>query len=328
VAAAIKPAATVIASCYVMIWGYLSLTGQIQEYVMDAFKRMIFIGLVFGVGLSLWTYNTLIVDTVISAPTQLASAVVGSGSPIRTIDTIWERGGWVAAKLWERGGLLDGDFGFYIAAVAVYLAIGVVCVYAMFLITLSQVALSIILVLGPLFIVLLFFESTRRFFESWVAMLVNYGLVGVLAVLVAALFLQLVESYATQTAARGEALVTVDALNMILVSALVFLVFRQVPSIAAGLASGVALSSFGLVSGVMNWGLGTAKRTGYEFGRGVADGWAGEPRSRWDSIRRGLGNRVGSGLGSVRDGIADSQRGGKLVPRERVMRPPGWSNKP
>ncbi|MBS0448541.1 MAG: type IV secretion system protein [Proteobacteria bacterium] len=324
VAAAIEPAAVTTATIYVMVWGYLSLRGQIQEPVLEGFKRIVVVAIVLGVALHLWTYNTLIVDSVFQAPTQLAAVIAGAGSPINTIDTIWDRGGYVAGQLWDKGGVFNGDFGFYLAGAVVYLIMGTVAVYAMFLMALSQIALSLILVLGPIFIVLLFFEATKRFFEAWVAMLANYALIAVLTVLASALLLRIVQSYATQTAALGSAIVTVDALNMVLVSALVFLVMRQVPAIAAGLASGIALSSFGAVSGILNWGLGTARRTAYETGRGVMDGWRGEPRSRWESLRRGAGNRLGSGLGSLRDQATGSGRtGGTLVPRERVMPPPG-----
>ncbi len=154
-------------------------------------------------------------------------------------------------------------------------------------------------------------------------MLANYALITVLTILTSALLLSdrpVVRR--PRTAALGSAIVTVDALNMVLVSALVFLVMRQVPSIAAGLASGIALSSFGAVSNLLDWGLGGAKRTGYEVTRGVMDGWNREPRSRWDSLRRGTGNLIGSGLASVRGQLPGARLGGTLVPRERVMPPP------
>ena len=93
----------------------------------------------------------------------------------------------------------------------------------MFLIALSSVALAVLLALGPLFLALLLFESSRRFFEAWVAQLANYALITILTVLAAALLLQIVQAYAEQTAARGNALVTVDALDMVLVAVLVFL---------------------------------------------------------------------------------------------------------
>jgi len=326
-ARAIEPVAVTLGTIYVMLWGVLSFTGRIQEPVFEGAKRIFVVAVILGVGIGLWSYNSVIVDSVFNAPSRLAAAITGGGSPIATIDSIWDRGGYVASQLWDKGGLFNGDVGFYLAGAFVYVVMGTVSVYAMFLLALSQIALSVILVMGPLFIVLLFFDATKRFFEAWVAMLANYALITILAVLVSALLLRIVESYAAQTAARGSAIVTVDALNMVLVTALVFLVLKQVPSAAAGLASGIALASFGAVSGLISWGLGTTKRTGYEFGRGVLDGLNREPTSRWDSLRRGAGNRLGSGIGNVRDQIGGARRGGALVPRERVMPPPSWLSK-
>lgn len=320
VAAAIEPAAVTLATIYVMLWGYLSLTGRIQEPVLEGAKRIFVMALILGIGIRLWTYNTLIVDTVYTAPSQLAASVIGVSNPVTTIDAIWDRGGYVASELWNKGGVFSGDFGFYLAGAIVYLIMGMISIYAMFLIALSKVALSVILAIGPLFIVMLFFDATKRFFEAWVAMLANYALITILTIMCSALLLQIVQSYATQTAALGAAILTADALNMILVSALVFLILRQVPSMASGLASGIALSSFGAVSGLMNWGLDAAKRTSYDFGRGVMDGMRREPVSRWDSLRRGAGNRVGAGMANLYGRVSGSgAKGGTVVPRERVM---------
>jgi type IV secretion system protein VirB6 len=69
----------------------------------------------------------------------------------------------------------------------------------------------------------------------------------------AAMLLQIVQSYAAQTAARGSAITIVDVLNMLLVSVLVFLFMRQVMPIASSLASGTALNTFGTVSGALRW---------------------------------------------------------------------------
>src|ERR1700721_2216348 len=165
-----------------------------------------------------------------------------------TIDAIWDSGGTVAGNLWQKGGLLSGDFGFYLAGAVVWCLIGVLCVYAMFLIALSSIALAVLLALGPLFIALLFFDATRRFFTAWIAQLAHYGLITELTLMAAALLLRIVQSYAAQTAARGTAILTVDALNMMLIALLVFLVLRQIMPIASGLAGGSSLNSFGVAS--------------------------------------------------------------------------------
>lgn len=244
-AAALEPAAVTVGVIYVMIWGYLHLRGQVDEPIMTAAVRLLTLVVVFGVGLRLWLYHSLIVDTFFTAPAQLAAQLVGASDPVTLIDTIWNRGGSAAGMLWAKGGVLSGDIGFYFAGAAIYLMVGGVCVYTMFLIALSRVALAVLLAVGPLFIVLTLFDSTRRYFDAWLQELVNYALITILTVMVAALMLDLVEAYAVQTAARGPEIVTVDSLNLLLVCALVALVLQQVPPIAARLAGGGALSTLG-----------------------------------------------------------------------------------
>jgi len=259
VAIALEPAIVTLSTIYLMGWGYLQLTGRTEESLATGIKRIVVLVIVLGVALHLWLYNTLIVDTFYVAPAQLAAAVIGSSDPVDTIDAIWQRGGSVAEQLWDKGGVFSGDFGFYLAGAIVWLMIGMLCVYAMFLISLSSIASAVLLAIGPLFVAMLLFDSTRRYFEAWIAQLATYALISILTVLVAALLLQVVESYAAQTAALGTAILTVDALDMMLISVLVFLLMRQIMPIAAGLAGGLALSSFGVVSRAMTWGTGHAQ---------------------------------------------------------------------
>ena len=255
VAEALEPAIVTLATVYLMVWGYLQLTGRIDEPFGAGLKRLVTLAVVLGGALHLWLYNTIIVDTFYRAPTELAAALVGSSDPVAAIDAIWERGGAVAGYLWSNRGLSVAGFAYPIAGVIVWALMGLLCVYTMFLIALSSIALAVLLALGPLFVSLLLFEGTRRLFEAWLAQLANYALITILTVLTAALLLRAVESFAAQTAGRGIAITTVDALNMVLIAMLVFLLMRQVMPIAAALAGGVALSSFGTVSRLVNFGL-------------------------------------------------------------------------
>lgn len=246
VASILEPAVVTLGTVYVMIWGYLQLTGRIEEPLIAGVKRIIMLALVFGVGLHLWLYNTLLVDTFYDAPTEFAAAVVGASDPVQTIDTIWNAGGAVADQLYRDGsGFNASHFGYMFAGVVVWLLVGLLCIYTMFLLALSSVALSVLLALGPLFVVFLLFETTRRFFEAWLAQLANYALITILTVMVDVLMLHLVQTYAQQTEALGTAIRTVDAINMLLATVLVFLFLRQVMPIASGLAGGVALNSLG-----------------------------------------------------------------------------------
>jgi type IV secretion system protein VirB6 len=277
-AGVLEPAIITFATLYIMAWGYLQLTGKIEEPVVAGLKRIGLVALVLGAGINLWLYNSVIVDTFYRAPAQLAAAVIGAADPVATVDAIWDSGGTVAGNLWAKGGVLSGDFGFYLAGAVVWCLMGVLCVYAMFLIALSSVALSVLLAMGPLFLALLFFDASRRFFIAWLSQLANYALITILTVMTAALLLHIVQSYAQQTAARGSAILTVDALNMVLVAVLVFLVLRQVMPIAASLVGGASLVSYGLISRGVGMGtraVGTTAKPALGFalpyaGRGIA----------------------------------------------------------
>jgi type IV secretion system protein VirB6 len=112
VAEALEPAIITLATVYVMVWGYLQLTGRIEEPFVTGLKRLITLAVILGLALHLWLYNALLVDTFYQAPAELAAAVVGAQDPVATVDAIWERGGAVADFLWNNGGVFSGDFGY------------------------------------------------------------------------------------------------------------------------------------------------------------------------------------------------------------------------
>jgi type IV secretion system protein VirB6 len=255
VAAALEPAVATLAILYVMGWGYLHLTGQIDEPIVDGFKRIARIVLVIAIGLRLWLYHSLVVDTVFNAPGQLAARIIGAHDAVTIVDQVIFTGGDAAAALIQKGGILDGNFSYYIAGFFVYLAVGVAAVYTIFLLSLAKVALSILLALGPFFIAMLLFNATRRFFDSWLAQLANYALITVLATLVVQLLMHLLTTTATTAAALGTGITIAEGVRVCFAAALIFLVLRQVMPMASGLAGGLALSSHRAVSTAAFWTL-------------------------------------------------------------------------
>lgn len=242
---ALAPAASAFAAIYVMGWGLMCLSGAVTEPLVEGVRRILTLGVVLGAALHLWLYNDVFVALFVQGPRDLAATLLGAPDPVSLIDTIWDKGGACADILWNRGGVFSGDVGFYIAGGAVWLIVGLLCLYCAFLIALSQIAAAILLALGPLFLLAVLFERTRQLFEAWVSQLINYGLVGLLVAMASSLLLQIIVSYADQTAALGTALATVDVLDLLLATAIVFLLLRQVLPIAAGLSRGVSLSTMG-----------------------------------------------------------------------------------
>jgi type IV secretion system protein VirB6 len=253
VAAAIEPALIALATLYVMGWGYLQLTGQIEEPLLEGVKRILRIVLVIGIGFRLWLYNGLIVDTFFTAPGQLAAILIGAPDSVTIVDQIILNGGDTASALMAKGGILDGNFAYYLAGFFVYIAVGLAAIYTIFLLSLAKIALSILLALGPLFIATLLFNVSRRFFDAWIAQLSNYALLAVLTTLVVALLMQLLTTSTAQAAALGTGISIAEGMRVCFASALIFLVLRQVMPMAGGLAGGMALSTYSSVSRSFQW---------------------------------------------------------------------------
>src|SRR5688572_13208266 len=102
-----------------------------------------------------------------------------------------------------------------------------------------------------------------------------------------------VMSAAAEQAASVEGGIEIaHAVRVCMAAGLTFLVMRQVMPMAAGLASGLALSTFGVVSAALLWGFGGATRSTGQFLRGVA---TGRPSGRGDSLSRLAGSGVRRG---------------------------------
>ena len=294
IATLLEPTIVTLAVIYVMVWGYLHLMGQIEEPFLTGIRRIATLAAVLGASLDLWLYNQVIVDTFFTAPGELAGGIVGAYNPVAIIDQIIFTGGDAAQLLIQKGGIFHG-FSYDIAGFAVYTLVGLTAIYTIFLLSLSRIALSVLLALGPLFIALLFFQSTKRFFEAWIAQMANYALITILTVLMAALMMTLLSDAAHQAVSTGGGITIAEGVRVCMAAGLTFLVMRQVMPMAAGLASGLALSSFGIVSAALAWGLGRASRGSSDFARGAL---LDRETTRWDSFSRKTGYHLSRGVAS------------------------------
>lgn len=249
VAAAIAPTAYTLLGVYVMLWGLASMRGLIQEPIMEAAVRMIKIAFIFGIGIKLAEYNVYVVDTFFNSPEQLAQALTNSTSnqtTVNSLDQILKQGFKIGKGFWDKGGILDGDFGMYLIAIFCWAITIIVTAYACFLIVLAKIALALIIALGPLFIISLLFQPTANFFNSWIQQLANYALLVILVVSANVFILNLFVRAASKTAGISSTAQIDQIFPFIITGVISLLVLAQLPSIAAGLAGGISLSSYGV----------------------------------------------------------------------------------
>jgi type IV secretion system protein VirB6 len=298
----IEPAVITLASVYVMMWGYLQLTGKIEEPVLEGGRRILILGIILVLVFKLSQNIAPLLDIFVQSPQALANGIVGGGAPtvLGAVDNIWSQGSEVGDSLLSQGSLFsENGLSLIFCGLICYVCIGLVTVYVAFLMCLALVSLGILLAVGPLFIAMLFFDATKRFFEAWIAQLANYALVIILVATVANLMLHAVNVPLTYAYSQGATVKATDALQVSVFCAFVLLIMRQILPMASALASGIALSSGGIVSGILRRSFGSSSR----FGRGVFDAASGAyspaTASRLDPLSRKMGQQIGYRTGQV-----------------------------
>lgn len=245
VANAIAPAVTALLSLYVILWGISSLRGLIQEPITEAAARFVKIALICSLALQLGHYNELIVDTFVNGPEDLARMLAGATNPnstVSSLDVILETGFAAGKNFWQKGGLFSGDVGMYLIALSVWAVTLAITIFSFVLIILSKVMLSILLALGPIFIVSLLFQASAGYFTGWINQMANYSLLTILVIATNKLVITMFQQAAVNAFAATE---VAQILPMIVTGVIAFMTLAQLTSVAAGLAGGFALSSQG-----------------------------------------------------------------------------------
>ncbi|OCP21399.1 MULTISPECIES: type IV secretion system protein [unclassified Ensifer] len=235
---------TVALVLYVVLYGYLVLRGSIEAPVLEFAYRAIKLAILVMLVRNAADYRAFVTDLFFTSLPQEISTALNSGAvpSASTFDALLDKGQASATQIWNRsswpldiatafGGLVMVVITFIVAAIGY-----VVSLYA-------RVALAIILALGPIFIALAMFQSTRRFTEAWIGQLVNYVILQILVVAVGSLLITTLDTSITTVEAYEDVLMRPIAIGAIGIASLY--VFYQLPGIAASLAAGGASLTYG-----------------------------------------------------------------------------------
>lgn len=181
IAETIAPVAWTMMGIYIVLWGFAMIRGMIDEPVTDGLFRMLKLSLIVGFALQIGVYGQWIVDTCINTPEVLASKMslghaVSAGSVGQTGDALVNKVLDTAKEIWSQAGIMNGNVGHYFIAI-VFCSLGLIMAGLGFIFFLmAKVGLVFSLAVGPLFILMLMFKPTQRFFESWVTLVVGFML--------------------------------------------------------------------------------------------------------------------------------------------------------
>lgn len=244
----ITPIFTSLLIIWITIWGFSLILGRTQESLGDGVVRVIKISFIITLGLTVGIYNSVVVSFIQGFPETIAGVLItGSYTSSGALDSLYLKVFQSAKSAFDAAGIWNGNVGMYFIAAGI-IAVGIWLVLVTgSLILLSQLAMAVLLGLGPIFIIMLLFNSTQRFFESWLSMLINFALILILATAIGALIIELADTYMDSTSGVPT---FGGAATMVVVFLFGVIVMQQVQAIAAALGGGISLATNGAASGI------------------------------------------------------------------------------
>lgn len=307
VIASISAVAYTLLMIYMMLYGWSVLRGMITEPVTDFATRMVRLATIVGIALNIGYYNTYVSNFLWTTGDAMAGYVAsGYSDPLSNVqylDALMSKIYDLGDAYWQKANATSGwfpDIGLLCVAVLTWVAGVAATAYGAFLLALCKMALAILLGIGPIFVLLLIFDGTKRFFEAWLGQALNYVFLVVLTAGAIKLIMTIIEAYiGAATAAGLPADPKIDqALPCIVLCIIGALTMMQMPSVASALGGGVAVSTLGAV--------------GWAYGRSKA----GFAAMRPTALRRSI-NRARSDVRIARD-VAGKAAGAPMAVYRKI----------
>lgn len=265
---------------YVALWGFSILRGLVSEPIMDGVFRIIKISAISTFATNSALYGSDISDFLYNWPSALSGVV--SNSPItnttQILDNILCSGLDLAVKAWQTASLTN--LGGYFVSIILFTMTCVITALSAAIIISSKFGLALLLSIGPIFILMMLFDATKKFFDMWLGVVLTAGFTITLVSMAAGLvfkFYAAAFDAASNNAAANDGLVTLTDIAPASVSGVIALFFiLGVPLLASGLGGGVSTAT----AGAAGWaydkikkGAGASRdigKAGYKAGRNVA----------------------------------------------------------
>ncbi len=271
VAQLISPAVEGGASIYILFQGYNHMAGYVEQPFQEFVRMTLKIAVILGVALGVGNYNALVVDFFQNSPVALAAAI--SDGNITTLDGIGSVLDGIMANVIDVGlsffnvsSFSLSAIGYSLVGILVWAVGGVTTLLIAGYIVMAKIVMAITLALGPIFISLALFDTTKNHFNQFLNTLSQYAVLIILSVAANSLIMSMFSQSAAHLAKLGAGAQISDLAGLFLTAGIAIYVLLQVPSWASSLAGGVALDTGGMNRMFLGgagkaWNLATMKQT-------------------------------------------------------------------
>ena len=268
----VVPVAWILLGICMLIWCYQVIEGKVALPITDWLPR--FLGFLVALHVMGSGYLAWVAEPIFALPAELTTALSSSasGAPdllgqvnekvVDLVSAMFAAGSDLIAELAIGPAIALFLLG-CLVIVATYLLLSV----ALFAIIFSKLGLSMVLAVGPLFLLALVLPQTRNYFHSWCSTCLYFILYHILSALFVFMFIGIVDSYvgtlntslgglqggggvlnmvANLLGVRGPGLnVAAITIPIVLIAMVMFFMFLQIPAMCASLSGGGG-GSFGV----------------------------------------------------------------------------------
>jgi len=154
---------------FVVLYGYLVMTGQIQHLYTTAIRTIFLVGFVTYTALN-WDWFSYLYHLFTQMPDLFSSTLSLGRDAKSALDELYDRGMDTAFAIWSRSGW---DLALWGLGAAVFCVTLWLIGFAVFLLLLAKLLVAVTLGLGPIFIAFCLFDATRQWFKNWIGSLVT-----------------------------------------------------------------------------------------------------------------------------------------------------------
>lgn len=219
---------------------YMRDSAPLGSSFSDLFKRIFAWGVIISFGLNISFYIGTVVPIVNGIPSDLGNAILGgTTSTTNGLDAVVTQYTNAISDMWNKAsGISDSIVVGFNAFFLIVFGMTFTAIAFAYL-ALAKVFIAILLVIGPVFFACALFPTTRQYFSTWVSQIVNYGLIGVLFNITAAVQIKLLDLMLARTPLLTAGLKDFLALDLV---GLAFLVIAlKLPDLAQSLSGGMSL---------------------------------------------------------------------------------------
>jgi type IV secretion system protein VirB6 len=249
--------AGLLLTLYVIFWGVGIWQGTATGGPTDHAFRLFRAVLIYTMATKWGDFQTLAYNFLNDGPSAIGNALLnavttanntGTSANLNSVNGVqsalqnmWDTTNSATEAFLQNAGITN--WGPYIFAAVFYVVMAILIGFAIFLILVSKMFMWLLLALAPLFIILLLFGVTTRFFSGWLSALVQYFLVQVLVYAFLAFYVSLIQqTIDTLNSVANSKSATWATIGPVVLFAIIgILLLSQINNMAAAIAGGVPI---------------------------------------------------------------------------------------